>query len=317
MLKARKLRKKESIIINNNKKNLSKAFTSFSSCQGPSIPVHTGPVKAEEQPLSKKQRRARLSFQGDYNQTQKNKKLAPTNTRVTKAMKKIFVLWDQLAFETSRLVTIGEKKQDTKKFKTTCALIQSFLNGTLPEHKLVVVPRYFKRPEVQKYSVQDFAKHLEYLKLQLVDKNYEPLKFKEKIDLTFFLAGTLYTKFPSILLAFCWNEPKSVQSFENTDDMQFITEPWKLISGKQTFSSKDLETFDSYLSWALPHFKRMHKNLDSLKNFDDEVDVMSFLTFGVLRNMQEKGKSFSPGILNQDFFRTMMEELRKKHGYTV
>lgn len=340
-------KKKENIIINNNKKNLSKAFTSFSSFQGPSIPVSPAPIETsgvevlkrrkrkekqqgaphlaesakadnkEKDPLSKKQKRARLSFQETYNQPQKNKKLAPTSTQVTKAMKEIFALWDKACFETSQLVTIGDKRQDTKKFKNTCSLIRSFLNGTLLDHKLVVVPKYFKRPEPRKYTVQDFEKHLEYLKLQLVDKNYEPLNFREKVDLTFFFAGAMYTKFPSVLLAFCWNEPESKQVLDNEEDMQFITEPWKLISGTKSFSSRDLETFDTYLSWALPHFKRMHKNLDSLKNFDDEVDVMSFLTFGVLRNMKDRGKSFSPGILNQEFFRTMMEELRKKHGYTV
>jgi len=283
----------------------------------PLLPVPAKAGKKENEPLNKKQKRARLSFQETYNQRQKNKKLAPTDARVTKAMKEIFVLWDEACFETSRLVIIGDKRQNTKKFKETCSLIQAFLNGNLWEHKLVMLPRYFNKPEKKKSTVQDFAKHLEYLKLQLMDKNYESLNFKNSIDLTFFLAGAQYTKFPSVLLAFCWEAPESTQVLDNEEDIQFITEPWKLISGKQTFSSKDLETFDSYLSWALPHFKRMQRNLDSLKNFDDEVDVMTFLTFGVLRNMKERGKSFSPGILNQEFFRTMMEELRKKHGYTV
>jgi len=282
---------------------------------GTSEPADAG--KKEQEPLSKKQRRARLNFQKTYNQRQKNKKLAPKNVMVTKAMEEIFKYWDQIAYETSNLVPMKGKRRDTKIFKGTCSLIRAFLNGTLPEHKQVVVPKYFNRGEVQKKTPEDFKEHLHWLKLQLVDKNYKPLKFTEKIDISFFLAGAMYTKFPSLLLAFCWKAPESIQVLEHDEDLQYITEPWKLITGNKSLSSRDLETFDTYLDWAIPHFKRLHGNLDSLRNFDDEVDVMTFLTFGVLRNMKENGKSFSPGILNQDFFRTMMEELRKKHGYTV
>lgn len=284
----------------------------------PHLPEPAKAGKKDIEPkLSKVQKRTRLKYQETYNHPQKNKKLAPCDARITKAMEEIFKAWDDLAFETSHLVTIQDKKRSTKKFKETCSLVRSFLNGKLTDHKQVVVPKYFKIGPVQKKTVEDFKEHLHWLKLQLLDKNYKPLNFKNKIDLNFFLAGTMYTKFPSILLAFCWVAPKSQQVLKHSNDLQFITEPWKLITGNGEFSSRELEDFDTYLDWALPHFKRLHKNLDSLKNFDDEVDVMSFLTFGVLRQMKEKGKSFSSGILNQDFFRTMMEELRKKHGYTV
>ena len=54
-----------------------------------------------------------------------------------------------------------------------------------------------------------------------------------------------------------------------------------------------------------------------MNDFDDELDVLEFFTFGVLRQMKEKGRSFSSGILNQDFFKVMMEELRQFHRYVV
>jgi len=270
-------------------------------------------------PVLNRSLRSKLKNQTTYNQKQKNGTLAPKEASVTKALEEIFILWDNLAKETGRLTPIKNKKRTTKKFKETCLLVKAFLNGTLVEHKLVVPPKFIdcKKFNTNKKTIRDFEQHLVWLKVQLLGVDYKPLIIKQKMDLHFFLGGTLYTGIPSILLTYCWEEPKRKMPIQNEDSIQYITEPWKLISGCKSFGTKDINNFDIYLTWALPHFKRLRNNLDSLKNFDDEIDVMTFFTFGVLRNWKEQGKSFSSNILNQDFFKTMMEDLRKKHGYTV
>jgi len=318
-------KKKENININiNNNINKLNSFSSYvhssstHSLERKNLPVfsdtrNTGEEK-QDKPLSSKQKRVRLKNQDDY--YHKKKFVSGKEPQITQKMELILKIWDNLAEQNNGLQTILDKKRTTKKFKQTCTVVRAFLNGTLLTNKLVIIPKYNKTKNLTKQNPLFFETYVHRLDLQMNDPDYKRLKFKG-VDLLTFLAGQQYTGYPSVLLRYCMEEPERQIEYIWEDYFEEMEKEWRNISDKEEFNSTDYKNFDKYLEWGLRHFYQLKKNLTSLGDYIDEMEVLCFITFGTLRQFKNKGNSFNTGILNQEFFKTMMEDFRKFHRYTV
>ena len=262
--------------------------------------------------LSTKNKRSLLNYQEDYAHY---KKEPIKDGKPTKNTLLIFKIWDGLVKRNTKLASIGDKRKNTKKYRDTCSAVRAFIDGTLLINKLVILPNFANNIEFTKNTPEDFKQYLATFEALLNWRTKNKFLFKFKIDLLFFVAGHGFLRKPSILLEHCWEEPQNF-GFNNEEYFPVLKDTWEDLTGNK-ITMQDRKNFDIYLEWGLLHFKSLKKGLNSMNDFDDELDVLEFFTFGVLRQMKEKGRSFSSGILNQDFFKVMMEELRQFHRYVV
>ena len=230
---------------------------------------------------------------------------------VEQKIQNILNLWDKLADDyPTQLRLMRTRRKDTKIYRKIISVVRSLLNGKILENRNIYLPQKINF-EIREFTEKDFVQFLSNFEKRIINREFN---FKSKIDLFLFLAGNTFFTLPSILLTSCLQEKEIKTQFPNY--MPLLKKQWLSLGGN-TLKTKDYENFDIYLCWALPYFKKLKRNLDSLNSFDDEIDVMDFFTFGTLRKFKERGKSFNTGILNQDFFKTMMEDMRKFHGYVV
>lgn len=323
--KEKKKEAKKKRIINKKKKNYNYIYikeqinqnTSYSSSLCPLMRSGNPDQVGVTNNMSLEQRRKTLKNQKLYRQKH-NESIVEEKPRITKNVQRMFNLWDELAGKINILSPMSKKLKTGKKFKQSCSLCNAFFKGTLPNNKLTILPEYHKLKlnEPIKQTLSNFKKYLHWFELQLLDSSYKSLIFT-KVDLNLFLAGDEYLSIPSILFTWCWKEPKRIITFNYEEYFPLLIDGWEEAGGYGTFTTKDLQNFDIYFAWALPHFQALRKDFNSLKSFEDHLDILEFFTLGVLRKFKDKGKSFSTGILNQEFFKNMMEDLRKYHGYTV
>lgn len=305
--------KKEKVKKEKNKKRRNR--------QGCSAPLAESAAKnrstKKQQNKTLLNKRALLNKQTKYNNLAPKKISEPTKREVPKKMEMIFILWDNLVAKHNNLVPIKNKKRTTKAFKLVKSLVNSFLRGTLPQNSNVVLPTNVDNYPKIKNTPKDFAEYLFWFHRQLIGDHCKKITFKGRLNLATFLGGVPYSGMPSYFLRFCLTEPGGNKSYKHAEYFPILKSKWAEYGGINNFRNKDYENFDAYLSWAIPQFTRWRKNLNSMSNFEDEIDVLEFFTFGTLKKFKERRKSFSTGILNQEFFKKMIEELRLFHGYTV
>ena len=300
----------------NNKRFLDPEY--FVSCISKNLNTDFRPVEKigdkDINTLSTKEKRSRLNYQEDYNEPKPTKKPI-IDGKPTKATLLIFKAWDKLASKNTKITSIGDKRINTKKYRDTCSVVKSFVNGTLLKNILVTLPDFADNIKFTKNTSKDFEQCLCTLETLFDRRNKNYRNFKNKIDLFLFVAGHNFLQMPSILLQHCWEESENF-GFNNEEYFPVLKDTWEDLTDTK-ITMQDRKNFDTYLEWGLPHFKSLKKGLVSMNDFDDELDVLEFFTFGVLRQMKKKGRSFSSGILNQEFFKVKMEELRKFHRFTV
>lgn len=319
-LKKRKsgTKKKKNNYININNNIINNSIDSISrsagdAARGARINIYN--KKEKEKKEKNKKRKRNLFSNQSYNH--KHSLVNKKEPEVTKKMKGIFNLWDNLAEKHGNLSFVKNQKKTSKAYKATCSLVRSFLNGKLVKNPNTVIPKY-ENDFKYRTSLVDFAEYLFWFDQRIRGDNCERFHMRNgKISLFIFLGGIQYTGFPSILLTWCRFPPKPVVEYFYDEYFPVLESKWASLGGKTKLNQKDYENFDAYLKWAIPHFNLQKKNFTSMNHFVDGMAVLEFFTFGTLKKFTENKQSFSSGILNQEFFRQMIEDLRLFHGYVV
>lgn len=227
----------------------------------------------------------------------------------------MMVIWNESVKHVKCLQAINLPSTDnvSKIFVKTLKICRKFLNGNLIKSK-EFTPPYNIEPESRRYSVDEFKSGLSVFLIKL-PKIHWMHKRKTKMSLVEFLAGEqVYANISSQF--FLYFTPDFVG--RDTEEMSIMTDRWLLLTGEDEVSMSDKKNFSDYLKWATEHFQTQYKGFRSIRSsFSDWVAAMDFITFGTLRRYNARTPIKSSGILNQDFFKGMMEEFRISHGYTV
>lgn len=227
----------------------------------------------------------------------------------------MMVIWNESITHISCLqgVQLPSTNNVTKSFIKTLKICRKFLNGNLIKSK-EFTPPYNIEPESRRYSVDEFKSGLSVFLIKL-PKIHWIHKRKARMTLIEFLAGEqVYSNIQSQF--FLYFTPDFVG--RDTEEMSIMTDRWLLLTGDDEVSLSDKKNFHDYLQWATEHFKNQYNGFRSIRSsFSDWIAAMDFITFGTLRRYNARTPIKSSGILNQDFFKGMMEEFRISHGYTV
>lgn len=196
-------------------------------------------------------------------------------------------------------------------FVDTLKVHRKFLSGSLVSSSEFVHP-WEINVEDRKYTVQEYKLGLAAFLLKLPQLYYF---HKRKLTACEFLCGGKgYSHMPSPFFTYY------IPQFQgrDTEEMCIMGDRWLLLVGAEELSINDKKNFSEYVKWALPYFRDQWNGYNSLhSSFATPLEVLDFLTFGTLRRFKAKGKTVSSNILNQDFFKGLIEEFRISHGYTV
>lgn len=233
----------------------------------------------------------------------------PTN----KAMEMI-KLWNQFGtyLDSTQKVVVSKP---TKTLQKTLDACKWYLNGTIFVRKEFVYPQ-FNRIDKRKYSIKEFKQSLDYFEF-LVRHSRNHFLQSRKFSLLTYILGDIYTQTSSILFSHCSNEPDGFKKpIKITTESKEFLELLESLNDNFENSQKDCENVDKFLQWGIPYYTELWENLNSLRSYyDSPFGILFQFTFGALRQFKEKGRSVSSSLLNQPFFRDMIDEYRKFQGF--
>jgi hypothetical protein len=221
--------------------------------------------------------------------------------RLGKDVSQMITFWNEIASECAYMSALAIRKAPTKRMVNTARVCRRFLSGELNKEIEFVAPK--EGVKHKPYSFDNFCEAVRF---------WEDNHLNVQVGLLEFICGSRYAPYPSIFFRYCVNNIG-----KTTANLKIFSKQWEKFTGKEA-SKLDTIQFHTYLNWAEPHFEKLYKRLRSLKStYPSSSAVIILITFGTLREFTKSGKEVSSGILNQDFFKTLMEDFRKNKGYVV
>lgn len=218
--------------------------------------------------------------------------------------------WNKLCDDYPKIYTRPQQDQKKKIYRETLDSLNKLFRGSLYARGTAVLPQGFE-PFEQKFTLEEVETFLERLHIQMVDPNVGVIPFKNrKANIKEFLVGNPRTGTSSKLLSCCWNEPKSLQ-INNQEGVESMKKIYReLVNPNQVFTFKDLEAFDSFISWSRPFCAKLYETSPGTHDFG------SMACRGAIKSAQKVvNGSLNPTILGKDFIKQMVEQRMYKLGY--
>lgn len=252
----------------------------------------------------------------NYNLPKKKEEITVTET--TRSLRTIQI-WNKFGenLDTVQRIKIPSFKHPeiTKTYKLSIDCSKWLLNGSLFNKKEFVPPK-FNGIDKRAYNLVEFKRYLKHYEY-LVRSKKDRFLFNTKLTLIKFILGDNYTQMPSVLFSKCINPPAGFKESSYYDEeTKDVFESLIELNPNIVETPVEVMKISEFLEWGLPYYTELWENLHSLRSYySSPSGALLQFTFGALKQFKEKGKSVSPSLLNQPFFKDMIEEYRKFQGF--
>jgi len=270
-----------------------------------------------ENPCEQKIKKLSVKQKINLNKIVNPKSLSPKKTKkqkeinISQKVKFMINYWNKQEV----LVNFNDQNRNTKIFVDTIQTLNKFLLNKLYllNNSSVVFPDNFSGVDFD-CTVNEFCKKVDQLVLLITSHEYYPVNKEHiaKTNLITFLKGNMFSKMPSVLLAYCAKEPMYIRKIKYPEEVETLKEILSDDFHFSKFTSSDTKNMEVCIE-NLIEFLNDNNLVGDRKDIKNHfIALNKYLAPAILRVW--KNPKFSTNFLASPKFIQIYEDHLEYHG---